>query len=463
MARSRPKTTFLCESCGNESPKWEGRCPSCGEWNTLVEHRIDASSPSGGRRTVLEATPARELSELSSDELPRLLTSSAEVNRVLGGGIVPGSLCLIAGDPGIGKSTLMLRVAADATRAGRVLYVTGEESAAQVKLRAERLGIAGDGLMLLHATSLDAVMTELDRVRPALCVVDSIQTVHDEALSTASGSVGQIRECARALMGCAKSNGVPMVLTGHVTKGGDIAGPRVLEHMVDVVLYMEGDPISSWRLLRAVKNRFGSTNEVGVLEMSQAGLADVADPSRTFLSERAEGAVGSVIVPTMEGTRPLLVELQALTSPSVFSNPRRTPNGVDANRLLLISAVLAKRIGLRLQEQDLFVNVVGGLRVSEPAADLAMAAALVSSHEERPLPADLALLGEVGLGGELRAVSQTGRRLREAAKLGFKRALVPRPRRALADAPPGLELLPARELATALRLAGLKGGPAVQS
>ena len=425
MARSRPKTTFLCESCGNDSPKWEGRCPSCGEWNSLVEHRLDAARPSGGRRAALETAPARELSALSSDELPRLLTSSAEVNRVLGGGIVPGSLCLIAGDPGIGKSTLMLRVAADAARAGRVLYVSGEESAPQVKLRAERLGIAGDGLMLLHATSLDAVTAELDRGRPSLCVVDSIQTVHDDSLSSAAGSVGQIRECARALMGWAKTNDVPMVLTGHVTKGGDIAGPRVLEHMVDVVLYMEGDPISSWRLLRAVKNRFGSTNEVGVLEMSETGLNDVADPSRTFLSERADGAVGSVIVPTLEGTRPLLVEVQALTSPSLLPAPRRVASGIDFNRLLLVCAVLTRRAGVSLANEDVIVNVTGGLRIDEPAADLGVALAIVSSVRNAPVAADLAAVGEVGLSGEVRRVPQLGRRIGEVSRLGFRRCLAP--------------------------------------
>ena len=428
MVRSRPKTTFLCDSCGNESPKWEGRCPSCGEWNTLVEHRVDASRPSGARSSASETPPARELSELSSDEIPRLLTSSAEVNRVLGGGIVPGSLCLIAGDPGIGKSTLMLRVASDATRAGAVLYVTGEESAAQVKLRAERLGIAGDGLMLLHATSLDAVMAELDRTRrPSLCVVDSIQTLHDESLSSASGSVGQIRECARALMSWAKSNGTPIVLTGHVTKGGDIAGPRVLEHMVDVVLYMEGDPISSWRLLRAVKNRFGSTNEVGVLEMSETGLADVADPSRSFLAERAEGAVGSVIVPTLEGARPLLVEVQALTSPSMLPAPRRVATGIDFNRLLLVCAVLTRRAGVSLANEDVIVNVTGGLRIDEPAADLGVALAIVSSIRNAPVPSDLAAVGEIGLSGEVRRAPQLDRRIAEVGRLGFRRCLAPAP------------------------------------
>ena len=425
MARSRPKTTFLCESCGADSPKWEGRCPSCGEWNSLVEHRLDAPGASGGRLSALETPPARELSELSSEELPRLLTSSSEVNRVLGGGIVPGSLCLVAGDPGIGKSTLMLRVAADAARTGRVLYVTGEESAAQVKLRAERLGIAGDGLMLLHATSLAAVTAELDRLRPAMCVVDSIQTVHDESLSSASGSVGQVRECARALMGWAKANGVPMALTGHVTKGGDIAGPRVLEHMVDVVLYMEGDPTGAWRLLRAVKNRFGSTNEVGVLEMSRAGLADVEDPSRAFLSERAEGAVGSVIVPTMEGTRPLLVEVQALTSPSMLPAPRRVASGIDFNRLLLVCAVLTRRAGVPLANEDVIVNVTGGLRIDEPAADLGVALAIVSSVRNAPVPADIAAAGEVGLSGEVRRVPQLGRRIAEVGRLGFARCVAP--------------------------------------
>jgi DNA repair protein RadA/Sms len=426
MAKSRTKTTFLCESCGNESPKWEGRCPSCGQWNSLVEHRVDRPGSRDGRRAPPESAPAQELSALSSDELPRLQTSSAEVNRVLGGGVVPGSLCLIAGDPGIGKSTLMLRIAADVAKGGgRVLYVSGEESSAQVKLRAERLEIAGDGLMLLHTTSLDAVMAELERDGPALCVVDSIQTVYDESLSSAAGSVGQIRECARVLMGWAKAQGVPMVLTGHVTKGGDIAGPRVLEHMVDVVLYMEGDPISSWRLLRAVKNRFGSTNEVGVFEMGERGLADVADPSRTFLSERSEGAVGSVVVPTLEGSRPLLVEVQALTSPSMLPVPRRVASGIDLNRLLLVCAVLTRRAGVSLAGEDVIVNVTGGLRIDEPAADLGVALAIVSSARNAPVASDLAAIGEVGLSGEVRRVPQLGRRTAEVSRLGFRRCLVP--------------------------------------
>ena len=417
MAKSR--TVYVCDSCGAESPKWEGRCPSCGQWNTLAEFKHGARD---SRHWTGASAPAVELSEVQADDVPRVLVGSQELNRVLGGGIVPGSVTLVAGDPGIGKSTLLLRLASDAARIlGQCLYVTGEESASQIRMRADRLGLPGKGLYILQATDLAEIRAELATRRPPLVVVDSIQTLSDGASSSSPGSSTQIRECTRALLEWAKSEGAPVVITGHVTKGGDIAGPRVLEHMVDVVLYMEGDPISSWRLLRSAKNRFGSTNELGVFEMRSEGLVDVPDPSQVFLGERRKDAVGSVVVATIEGTRPLLVEVQALTNPSLLPAPRRVATGVDFNRLLLVCAVLTRRTGISLADQDVVVSVTGGLRVSEPAADLGIALAVASSMRNAPIPSGLVAFGEIGLAGEIRAVPQAERRIAEAERLGLTR------------------------------------------
>ena len=417
MAKSR--TVYLCDSCGAESPKWEGRCPSCGQWNTLAEFKHDARD---SRHWTGASAPAVELSEVQADDVPRVSVGSQELNRVLGGGIVPGSVTLVAGDPGIGKSTLLLRLASDAARIlGQCLYVTGEESASQIRMRADRLGLPGKGLYILQATELAEIRAELATRRPPLVVVDSIQTLSDGASSSSPGSSTQIRECTRALLEWAKSEGAPVVITGHVTKVGDIAGPRVLEHMVDVVLYMEGDPISSWRLLRSAKNRFGSTNELGVFEMRSEGLVDVPDPSQVFLGERRKDAVGSVVVATIEGTRPLLVEVQALTNPSLLPAPRRVATGVDFNRLLLVCAVLTRRTGISLADQDVVVSVTGGLRVSEPAADLGIALAVASSMRNAPIPSGLVAFGEIGLAGEIRAVPQAERRIAEAERLGLTR------------------------------------------
>ena len=417
MAKSR--TVYVCDSCGAESPKWEGRCPSCGQWNTLAEFKHGARD---SRHWTGASAPAVELSEVQADDVPRVSVGSQELNRVLGGGIVPGSVTLVAGDPGIGKSTLLLRLASDAARIlGQCLYVTGEESASQIRMRADRLGLPGKGLYILQATDLAEIRAELATRRPPLVVVDSIQTLSDGASSSSPGSSTQIRECTRALLEWAKSEGAPVVITGHVTKGGDIAGPRVLEHMVDVVLYMEGDPISSWRLLRSAKNRFGSTNELGVFEMRSEGLVDVPDPSQVFLGERRKDAVGSVVVATIEGTRPLLVEVQALTNPSLLPAPRRVATGVDFNRLLLVCAVLTRRTGISLADQDVVVSVTGGLRVSEPAADLGIALAVASSMRNAPIPSGLVAFGEIGLAGEIRAVPQAERRIAEAERLGLTR------------------------------------------
>ena len=424
LAKGKTKTIYVCDSCGNETPRWEGRCPSCRQWNTLAE--MKQSKLPEGNHWIGESLPAIHLSDVAVEDFPRIEVDSHEINRVMGGGIVKGSLTLIAGDPGIGKSTLLLRLASDvADSGGQCLYVTGEESVSQIKMRADRLGLPGTGLYLLQATELTEVMAELDKRQVSLVVVDSIQTLFDASESSTSGSVTQIRQCTRVLMEWAKRTGVPVLLTGHVTKGGDIAGPRVLEHMVDVVLYLEGDPISAWRLLRAVKNRFGSTNEVGVFEMSNEGLVDVVDPSSVFISGRREGSVGSIVVATMEGTRPLLIEVQALTNPSLLPTPRRVATGVDINRLLLVCAVLSRRTGVPLSGQDVVVNVTGGFRISEPAADLGIALAITSSLRDVAIPTGLVALGEIGLTGEIRTVPQISHRVEEAQRLGLSKCLVP--------------------------------------
>ncbi len=423
---AKAKTAYLCDSCGAESPKWEGRCPACGKWNTLSEFKLD--SPSRGHWAGASA-PAVELAQVSIDKVSRLEVGSQEVNRALGGGIVPGSVILLAGDPGIGKSTLILRIAADiASTGGQSLYVTGEESASQVRMRADRLGLTGKGLYLLQATEIGGIMAELQKRQPALVVVDSIQTLFDGSQSAAAGSVTQIRECARALLEWAKSTDAPVIITGHVTKGGDVAGPRVLEHMVDVMLYLEGDPISAWRLLRSAKNRFGSTNETGVFEMRGEGLVDVPDPSSVFLAERRQDSVGSVVVAAIEGSRPMLVEVQALTNPSLLPAPRRIATGLDFNRLLLVCAVLTRRAGLSLADQDVVVSVTGGLRITEPAADLGIALAVASSLRNTPVSPGIVAFGEIGLTGEVRAAPQADRRIAEAARLGLTRCLAPKPR-----------------------------------
>ncbi len=451
---SKRRTRFVCQNCGSVHPKWLGRCPDCGEWNTLVETVVEdrrGPPPSSGVG-IARSTP-RRLDEIQADELERVEVPLAEFSRVLGGGIVPGSLVLIGGDPGIGKSTLLLQVSALLARRGRkVLYVSGEESAQQIKMRARRLHLSTDLLYVLTETNLHAILEQVEQLQPAVVVVDSIQTVYLDELTSAAGSVSQVRECAALLMRTAKAQGISIFLVGHVTKAGAIAGPRVLEHIVDTVLYLEGDRFHTYRLLRSVKNRFGATSEVGVFEMKEEGLVQVLNPSAAFLEERLPNASGSAIAVTMEGTRPILVEIQALTSTTAFGLPRRTANGVDMNRLLLLVAVLSKRVGLRLSDQDVFVNVVGGLRVSEPAADLAVAAAIVSGFRNRPVAADVVLVGEVGLSGELRSVGQVESRLREAAKLGFKRCVMPRSLRRAIPNPP-LEVLGARSLAEAVDMA----------
>ncbi len=423
--KSSGKAVFVCQECGKESPKWLGRCPDCQQWNTFVEMTVRTSPATS--RPLNPLSPPQELSQVVIESADRSPVPLNEFNRVLGGGLVAGSLVLVSGDPGIGKSTLLLQASASmANNQSRVVYVTGEETVHQIKLRAERLGLGGEGLFIMAETDLEAVLEQAEQVGPGLVVIDSIQTVYLPELDAAPGNISQVRECTMRLMQWAKTRGVPVFISGHVTKEGAIAGPRVLEHIVDVVLYLEGEPFSTYRLLRCVKNRFGSTNEVGVFEMKEQGMVEVVNPSQAFLSQRGLEAIGSAVVPTLEGSRPLLVEIQALTTPTSFGLPRRTANGVDFNRLLLVTAVLTKRVGLRLGNQDIMVNVTGGLRIGEPAADLGMALAIASSFRDMGVDPGLAAVGEVGLSGELRAASQLDRRLTEVARLGFKRCIIPR-------------------------------------
>ena len=452
MAKSHYKMVFVCQQCGKESPKWLGRCPSCQEWNTFVETQVSSSKGAGTLTQV--GSPVRELSQITAEEMPRLVLPSAEFNRVLGGGIVPGSLVLISGDPGIGKSTLLLQVSAMIAQQGKkVVYASGEESLYQTRLRADRLGVKGEGLYLLAETDFEVVLERMEEISPSLGVIDSIQTVYLRELEGAPGSISQIRECTLRLMQWAKLSAIPLLITGHVTKEGAIAGPKALEHIVDVVLYLEGESFSTYRLLRGVKNRFGSTNEVGIFEMRDQGLMEVENPSQVFLSQRSKGAVGSVVAPTLEGTRPLLVEMQALTTVTSFGLPRRTANGIDFNRLLLIIAVLTKRAGLRLSNQDIIVNVVGGLKISEPAADLAVALSIASSFSDKEVDPNLVAVGEVGLSGEVRGVPQLERRLIEAARQGFTRCVGPRVSLSSLTPPQGMETLAVNSLREALRVA----------
>ncbi len=456
-AKTKTHTQFVCQQCGSVQLKWLGRCPDCGEWNTFVEV-VEERSSKRDRSTAgqLRAMPAK-LSDVQADHLDRIPMAMQEFSRVLGGGIVPGCLVLVSGDPGVGKSTLLTQVATQvAATHGPVLYVSGEESAQQIKMRAERLGGGGSSLYLLTETDLDEVLVHIQNIRPRLAIIDSIQTMYVSDLTSAAGSISQVRECAARLQGVAKSTSTSVFVVGHVTKSGTIAGPKVLEHIVDTVLYLEGDRFHTYRLLRSTKNRFGATDEVGVFEMRGGGMAEVPNPSEVFLAERLPNAPGSAIAVTMEGTRPLLVEVQALCSTSAFGLPRRTANGLDMNRLLLLTAVLSKRIGLKLGDQDVFANVIGGLYVGEPAADLAMACAIASSMRDIPVAVDLAIVGEVGLSGELRTVGQLPARLNEAAKLGFARVLIPKTHR-IGELPKDrTEIVTARSVSEALAIALVK-------
>jgi DNA repair protein RadA/Sms len=445
---AREKTVYQCQACGYPSPKWLGKCPDCGQWNTFAEEKKRvkrAGVPAAAEPIPLEAV--REHSE------GRMSTGLGELDRVLGGGVVSGSVVLVGGDPGIGKSTLLLQAVSRIR--GRSLYVSGEESPEQIKLRAGRLGIDSGSIILLPETALGSVLEVAGKLGPEAVVMDSIQTMYDEEFDSAPGSVGQVRECSTKVMFFAKRSGVPVFIIGHVTKEGAIAGPRVLEHIVDTVLYFEGERGHPYRILRTVKNRFGSTNEIGVFEMTDAGLSEIENPSALFLSERPSGVSGSVVVSSMEGTRPVLVELQALVSPTTFGTPRRTSIGLDFQRVNLLIAVLEKIGGLRLGGMDVFTNVVGGLRLSEPAVDLAVVLAVTSSLRERPVGPDVFVFGEVGLSGEVRAVAQAETRLKEAAQVGFKRAIIPAANAERLKDPSGIEIVGVRGVAVALEAAGV--------
>jgi len=424
MAKSaKIKSVFVCQSCGAEHGKWTGQCPDCQEWNTISEEVRQTATSTGGAAGVLSTTP---ITGISTSDTPRRSSGMPELDRVLGGGLVPGSAVLIGGDPGIGKSTLLLQASHHLAQAGRVLYVTGEESTRQVRMRGERLKAIHDDIHLAASCDLEAILATIEKTRPDTVIIDSIQTTVSARLTSAPGTVAQVRDCAAALIRSAKVLGHAMILVGHVTKDGSLAGPRVLEHMVDAVLYFEGDRGHAHRILRAVKNRFGPSGEIGVFEMGDAGLIGIQDASRIFLAERAVDVPGSVILACMEGTRPLLVEVQALVAPSVYSTPKRSSVGLDNGRVSMLTAVLERRIGLPLGQQDVYVNVVGGARIMEPAADLAVMLAIISAYQERPMPANMATFGEVGLTGEIRPVGQPESRVREAVGMGFTQLLLPR-------------------------------------
>lgn len=445
---AKAKTLYVCSECGGTCPKWEGRCPHCGTWNTLQETR-EASTP-GRFAPLAGASPVRILADIEAREQARQPTGIAEFDRVLGGGLVTGAVVLIGGDPGIGKSTLLLQALVSLSRVTDVLYVTGEESAEQVALRAQRLEMNTDKVKLLAEIRLETIMATLAEQRPSVAVIDSIQTLYSSELNSAPGSVSQVRECAAQLTRLAKQAGITMVFIGHVTKDGSLAGPRVLEHIVDTVLYFEGDTHSSFRLIRAFKNRFGAVNELGVFAMTDRGLRGVNNPSAIFLSQHADHVPGSCVMATQEGTRPLLVEIQALVDTAHSPNPRRLSVGLEGTRLAMLLAVLHRHAGVVTHDQDVFVNAVGGVKITEPAADLPVLLAIMSSLQNRPLPSGLVVFGEVGLAGEIRPAPRGQERLREAAKLGFGTALIPR-----ANAPrqpvEGLEIWPVDRVDTAIQ------------
>ncbi|NPV26962.1 MAG: DNA repair protein RadA [Firmicutes bacterium] len=450
MARIR--RSFFCQKCGQESPKWQGRCPNCGEWNTIVEEMTTVSE---GRRelTAQSASQPNLLASVVTDTSPRFSTQSPEFDRVLGGGVVPGSLVLIGGDPGIGKSTLLLQtVVRMSQQYGRMLYVSGEESVQQIKMRFDRLELEPGEVYLLNETNLADVETWIARLKPCLVIIDSIQTIYRPEITVAPGSVSQVRECTGHLMRLSKTQNLPIFVVGHVTKEGAVAGPRLLEHIVDTVLYLEGERHHTFRILRSVKNRFGSTNEIGIFEMSECGLTEVQSPSEWFLAQRPSGAAGSVVVPTLEGSRPVLVEIQALVTASSFGQARRMTTGVDYNRVAMIMAVLEKRVGLHLIQQDAYVNVVGGVRLDEPAVDLGIALAIASSHRGIPTRAECVVMGEIGLTGEIRAVNQLEKRIKEAVKLGFCQCVIPRSNLRYLKSPVNAELVAVNTLQEALEV-----------
>jgi DNA repair protein RadA/Sms len=444
---------YICQKCGYNSASWLGKCPSCGAWDSLAEEIQDSSKPSSGAKrrwaAVQDAHP-QPITQVNGDAgMARLSTGIAELDRTLGGGLVPGSFILVGGDPGIGKSTLMLQAAGLIARKGPVLYVSGEESPGQIAMRGQRLGLASPNLLILPETQVELIEPHIDKIQPILVVIDSIQTIYTEDIPSAPGTVGQIREAAGRLLAKCKSSGIPMFLIGHVTKDGAIAGPRLLEHMVDTVLYFEGERGGPFRIIRSVKNRFGSTNEIGVFEMKSGGLAQVDNPSQLFLSERPQGAPGSAVTACVNGARPLLLEIQALVASSHLASPRRATSGFDQNRLAILLAIVEKRGGYHLAGEDVFINVAGGARIDEPAADLAVVAAVVSSFRDIPIDPLTMVVGEVGLAGETRAVSMIERRINEAAKLGFARVITPRTK-GITDKMEGLDIIQVADVAGAM-------------
>ena len=451
----KAKTLFYCTECGNETAKWAGKCPACGAWNTIVEQpELPKGVGKGGSARVgLTRRRACPVTDLAADEEIRFPTGMGELDRVLGGGAVKGSLVLVGGAPGIGKSTLMLQICSKLCEFSKVLYISGEESEHQLKLRAKRLHVENSQLLVLSETNLGDVLEAVNTEQPDVLIVDSIQTLYNDALDAAAGSISQVKDCTMALMQVAKGQGITVFVIGHVNKEGSIAGPKVLEHMVDCVLYFEGDQHASYRILRAAKNRFGATNEIGVFEMQDEGLAEVENPSEMLLSGRPDDAPGTCVACVMEGARPVLAELQALVVTSAGGNPRRTSNGFDYNRAAMLLAVLEKRGGLKVSACDAYLNIVGGLYLDEPAADLAAVIALASSYLDRPVPGDLAAIGEVGLTGELRSVNQLAQRVSEVHRLGFRKCVVPAHRANTIKAPAGLTVIPARNIGEAIRAA----------
>ena len=451
---AKVKTVYYCTECGNESPKWQGRCASCGAWNTLVEH-VEKPTAAGRAKSApvgISRTP-QKLSEVISNDEIRFTTGMGELDRVLGGGAVAGSLVLVGGAPGIGKSTLLLQICKSLCAGRTVLYVSGEESEKQLKMRAQRIGTTSDDLYILSETRLSDILDAVESTRPDILIVDSVQTLYREENDSAPGSVSQVKDCTMALMQLSKTEGITVFVVGHINKDGAIAGPKVLEHMVDCVLYFEGDPNSSYRLLRAAKNRFGSTNEIGVFEMADAGLIEVPNPSQVLLEGRPEGASGTCVACVMEGTRPVLAEVQALISKTSFNVPRRTADGFDLNRAALLLAVAEKRCGMKLSAFDAYINVIGGLRLDEPGADLPVILAIASSYRDAVIPSDLVAIGEVGLTGEIRSISNLNQRLVEVARLGFKTCIVPKNGSEKLEIPDGLTVYRVRNLQEAIATA----------
>ena len=451
---AKAKTVYYCTNCGNETPKWQGRCPACGAWNTIEEH-IEKPVAAGKARSApvgFSRTP-KKLQEVDIDSEIRFTTGMGELDRVLGGGAVAGSLVLVGGAPGIGKSTLLLQICNCLCQGRSVLYVSGEESERQIKLRGDRLGVCPDNFYVLSETRLSDILEAVESLKPDILIADSIQTLYNEENESSPGSISQVKDCTMSLMQLSKSQGITVFVVGHINKDGNIAGPKVLEHMVDCVLYFEGDQNSSYRLLRAAKNRFGSTNEIGVFEMLESGLAEVPNPSQMLLEGRPEGASGTCVACIMEGTRPVLAEVQALVTKTSFNVPRRTADGFDFNRAVLLMAVSEKRAGMKLNLFDVYINVIGGLNLNEPAADLPVVLAVASSYRDQPISGDLTAIGEVGLTGEVRAVSNLSQRLSEASRLGFTQCIIPRSGSDKAEIPSGLKVYRVKNIREAIEMA----------